>query len=76
MIVQLSLSQVQVAVADYLRKRGVIVDDADRIQLEIRDRSNARMGIAGCEAVVVAYDVSFPPDDGPYRNAAAGALKP
>lgn len=76
MIVQLSLSQVQVAVADYLRKRGVIVDDADRIQLEIVRHDGARISVVGATPVVIAYDVEFPPDDGPYRSAAAGALKP
>ena len=76
MIVQLSLKDVQIAVADYLRKRGVLVDDPERIQLEIRDRSNSRMSIAGCEAVVVAYEVEMPDPDGPHRIAAAGALKP
>lgn len=76
MIMQLSLGQVQVAIADYLRKRGVIVDDAERIQLEIVRHDGARISIVGAIPVVIAYDVEFPPSDGPYRNAAAGALKP
>lgn len=76
MHVQLSISEVQTAVADYLRKRGVLVGAPERIQVEIRDHSNARMNIAGCTAVVVAYEVELPEPAGPYRDAAAGALKP
>ncbi len=76
MIMQLDLWQVQVAVAEYLRKAGVIIGDAKNVRLEIRDRSGARMSIAGCEPVVVVYDVELPESDGPYRNAAVGALKP
>ncbi len=76
MNVQLSLSEVQTAVAEYLRRRGVLVGAPERINVEIRDNSNARMNIAGCSAVVVAYEVEIPEPDGPYRTAAAGALKP
>lgn len=73
---QLDLREVQEAVADYLHKRGVIVGDTERIQIEIIDRSGARMNIVSCTPVVVAYDVELPAPGGPYRDAAAGALKP
>jgi hypothetical protein len=76
MHMQLSTSEVQTAVAEYLRRRGVLVGAPERIAVEIRDHSNARMSIAGCTAVVVAYEVEIPEPDGPYRTAAAGVLKP
>jgi hypothetical protein len=54
MNMQLDTSEVQEAVTEYLRKRGVVVEDARQVRLEIVDRSGARMNIVGCSAVVVA----------------------
>ena len=65
MYMQLDTSEVQAAVADYLRKRGVIVERAEQIQLFVVNQSGARMSIAGCEPVVVAVNVKLP--EAPYR---------
>jgi hypothetical protein len=66
MTVQLSLSEVQVAVADYLRKRGAVVEDADQVHLEIIDRAGTRLNIVGAAPTVVVYNVKLP-EGGPYR---------
>jgi len=63
--VQLSLAEVQVAVADYLRKRGAIVDDADQVQLLIVSAVGTRMSITGATPVVEVVNVKLP--EGPYR---------
>jgi len=64
---QLDTSEVQSAVTDYLRKRGVIVERPDQVQLFIVNQSGSRIGIAGCEPVVVAVNVKLP-EAAPYRG--------
>jgi len=65
MTVQLSLSEVQVAVADYLRKRGVIVEDADQVQLVNFSAHTGYVNIANVTPMVVVRDAKLP--EGPYR---------
>ncbi len=59
MTMQLDLTDVQAAVAEYLRARGVVVADAQQVQLAIVDRSGQRMSIVGCTPVVLAIDVNL-----------------
>jgi hypothetical protein len=66
MNMQLDTSEVQEAVTEYLRKRGVLVEDVQQVQLQIVERSGLRMNIVGCSAVVIAYNVKLP-EGGPYR---------
>lgn len=66
MNMQLDASEVQAAVTEYLRRRGVVVGDTRQVQLEIVDPSGARMKILGCSAVVVVNNVKLP-EGGPYR---------
>lgn len=65
MNMQLDTSEVQVAITEYLRKRGVIVEDTQQVRLEIINHQGSRMEIVGCAAVVVANNVKLP--EGPYR---------
>lgn len=60
MNVQLDTSEVQAAITEYLRNRGVTVDDPRQIQLAIVNASGGRMDIVGCTPVVVAHDVKLP----------------
>ena len=62
---QLDTSEVQTAITEYLRKRGVTVENTQQVQLEIINHRGARLSIAGCSAVVVANNVTLP--EGPYR---------
>jgi len=66
MTVQLSLSEVQVAVADYLRKRGVVVEDADQVQLVNFSTHTGYVNIAHVTPMVVVRDAKLP-EGGPYR---------
>lgn len=67
MTVQLNLSEVQVAVADYLRKRGAIVDDVSEVQLvNFSHNRGGYVNIVGVEPVVVVTGVTFS-EGGPYR---------
>jgi acyl-CoA thioesterase FadM len=80
MNMQLDTIEVQAAVTEYLRKRGVVIDDARQVQLEIASASGARIqvqleiasasgariSIAGYAPVVVAHNVTLP-EGGPYR---------
>ena len=66
MNMQLDASEVQAAVTDYLRKRGVVIEDARQVQLVIINASGTRMDIVGCSPVVVAHNVTLPAG-GPYR---------
>ena len=66
MTMQLDLHEVQIAVTEYLRKRGVIVEHEQQVQLGIVNGVGERLSIAGCAAVVVAYDVKLP-EGGAYR---------
>ena len=66
MTVQLSLSEVQVAVADYLRKRGAIVEDAEQVQIVNIRVDGTHMSIAGVSPTVIVPNVKLP-DGGPYR---------
>lgn len=63
---QLDLHEVQTAIAEYLRKRGVIIDHESQVQIGIVNASGERLSIAGCSAVVIASDVKLP-EGGPYR---------
>ena len=63
---QLDTTEVQVAITEYLRKRGVIVEDTQQVQLEIINHRGERLNIAGCAAVVTASNVKLL-DEGPYR---------
>lgn len=63
---QLDLHEVQTAVTEYLRKRGVIVEHERQVRLDIVNSSGARLDIVGCSAVVVASNVKLP-EGGPYR---------
>jgi len=65
MTVQLTLVEVQVAVADYLRRRGVIVEDADQVQFIHLGPHGERMNFVGVTLAVVVNDVKLP--EGPYR---------
>lgn len=62
---QLDTSEVQVAVTEYLRKRGVIVEDSQQVSLLIINHTGERINLAGCAAVVVANNVKLPAE--PYR---------
>ena len=62
---QLDTSEVQIAVTEYLRKRGVVVDDPRQVRLDIIDPSGTRLNIVGCSPVVVAQNVQLPSE--PYR---------
>jgi hypothetical protein len=66
MTMQLDTSEVQVAITEYLRKRGVIVENTQQVQLEIINHRGERLNVVGCAAVVVANNVKLP-DEGPYR---------
>lgn len=48
---QFDTSEVQATVTDYLRRRGVVVDDASRVQVKIVDESGTRLKIVGCSPV-------------------------
>lgn len=63
---QLDTSEVQIAITEYLRKRGVIVEDTQQVRLEIVNHQGARIEIVGCAAVVVATNVKLP-EGGSYR---------
>lgn len=62
---QLDRGEVQTAITEYLRKRGVAVDDTEQVQLAIVDRQGQRIDIVGCSPVVTVYNVKLP--EGPYR---------
>lgn len=67
MTVLLSLTEVQIAVADYLRKKGLIVNDAEQVQLRTWSNNyNSFTNIVGCVPVVVVENVKLP-EGGPYR---------
>ena len=66
MNMQLDTSEVQAAVTDYLRKRGVVIEDARQVHLAIVDAAGTRIRIAGCSPVVVAHNVTLP-EGAPYR---------
>ena len=66
MNMQLDTSEVQAAVTDYLRNRGVVIEDPRQVRLEIIDPHGGRMSIAGYSPVVFAHNVQLP-EGGPYR---------
>lgn len=66
MNMQLDASEVQAAITEYLRKRGVIVGDDCQVRLDIVGRAGERINIVGCAAVVVATNVKLP-EGSPYR---------
>lgn len=66
MNVQLDMNEVQAAITDYLRKRGVIIEDASQVQLAIVDSTGSHLKIVGCSPIVVANNVKLP-EGGPYR---------
>jgi hypothetical protein len=63
--VQLSLSEVQVAIAEYLRKRGAVVEDVEQVQLVNYSGHTGYVTIANVTPMVVVQNVKLP--DGPYR---------
>lgn len=60
MTMQLDLPDVQAAIVEYLRARGITVDDAQQVQLAIIDQAGQRMNIVGCQPVVMALHVQLP----------------
>lgn len=62
----LDLSEVQIAVADYLRKKGLIVDDAEQVQLVNIRNDGAHLSIAGVTPTVIIPNVKTR-EGGPYR---------
>ena len=65
MTVQLDLGEVQTAVAEYLRKRGAIVEDANQVQFVHLGPNGERMSFVGLTLAIVVSDVKLP--EGPYR---------
>lgn len=65
MTVQLNLSEVQVAIAEYLRKRGLVVEDADQVKLVNFSAHTGYVNIANVTPMVVVHDAKLP--EGPYR---------
>jgi hypothetical protein len=63
---QLDLHEVQVAITEYLRKRGVTIEHPQQVRLDIVNSTGTRMDIVGCAAVVVAQNVTLP-EGGPFR---------
>ncbi len=57
---QLDLSEVQTAVTDYLRRRGVVIEDASQVQLAIGSSTGEHLKIVGCSPVVVVYNAKRP----------------
>lgn len=66
MNMQLDTSEVQEAVTDYLRKRGVVIEDPRQVQLDIVGRGGGSINIVGCSPVVVVVGAKLP-EGGPYR---------
>lgn len=67
MTVLLDRKEVQIAVADYLRKKGLIIDDADQVELRIWSNNyNSFTNIIGAVPVIVVEGVKLP-EGGPYR---------
>lgn len=67
MVVILSLTEVQIAVADYLRKKGLIVDDAEQVQLmNFSQNFGGFTSIVGVTPTVVVNGVKLP-EGGPCR---------
>lgn len=66
MNMQLDTGEVQVAVAEYLRKRGVTIEDPQQVLIGIaKTVSGERIDIVGCAPIVVAINVQLPAE--PYR---------
>ena len=66
MNMQLDTDEVQAAVTDYLRKRGVVIKDALQVHLAIVSHTGGRIEIVGCSPVVLVTNVKLP-EGGPYR---------
>lgn len=64
MVVQLDGSEVQIAVTEYLKKRGVAVEPAN-VRLVIVNSQGMRCHIVGCAPAIVVDDAKLP--EGPYR---------
>lgn len=64
MVVQLDANEVQVAVTEYLKKRGVAVESA-KVRLVIVDSLGMRCQIVGCTPVILIEDAKLL--EGPYR---------
>lgn len=60
MTMQLDLPEVQAAIVEYLRARGITIDDAQQVQLAIIDHAGQRMNIVGCQPIVMAINVQLP----------------
>lgn len=70
MNMQLDTSEVRVAVTEYLRKRGVVVEDPQQVLIGIiKTASGERIDIVGCSPSVVATNVKLP--EGPLPMSAA-----
>jgi hypothetical protein len=63
---QLSLNEIQVAVAEYLRKRGAVVEDVNQVQLCYIRVDGTRVNLASWTPVVIVHDVKLP-EGNPYR---------
>lgn len=66
MDMQLDTAEVQTAITEYLRRRGVTVADARQVNLVIVNHRGERISLAGCAPAVVAINVQLP-DGEPYR---------
>ena len=66
MDMQLDTNEVKAAVTEYLRTRGVVVEDAHQVSLVIVNHTGGRIDIVGCSPVVVVTNVKLP-EGGPYR---------
>ena len=66
MNMQLDTSEVQIAVTEYLRKRGVVIEDPRQVLIGIaKIVSGERIDIVGCAPIVIASNVKLPAE--PYR---------
>lgn len=66
MIVRLSLSELQAAIAEWLQRRGATVTP-ENVQLRIVGNTGGIVEVTNATAVVIVERVVFPPTEGPYR---------
>ena len=62
---RLDSSELQTAVIEYLRRRGVVIQEDACVRLEIFDSVGGRFTFGGCAPAAVVYNVQLP--EGPYR---------
>ena len=66
MNVQLDTREVQVAITEYLRARGMIIEDVQQVQIGIVKRdSGEQILIANCAPAVFVDNIKLPAE--PYR---------